>query len=240
MKLKSALVALLASVMLFGAPAAALAQDNTAVAINTKDGTDIFRFAFNVTRVAGDVVDQGNAAVAYASCESCTTVALAIQIVLVMSDPEVVTPTNLAIAINDQCTLCETFAGAYQFVLGTGGPVRFTADGNKALADLRTALRDLLQSEPTLEELIAELDPLMDNLGTILNEELVAAGPPEPEAIPSETPAEATPVPDGSASPAEATPEPEPSTEVTSEPTEDSSPAPTEEPSASPSSEPSP
>lgn len=235
MKFRSTLVALLASLMLFGAPVSALAQDNTAVAINTKDGTDIFRFAFNVTRVANDVVDQGNAAVAYASCESCTTVALAIQIVLVMSDPSVVTPTNLAIAINDQCTLCETFAGAYQFVLGTSGPVHFTADGNQALADLRNSLRDLLQSEPTIEDLVAALEPLMSNLDTILTEELVPAGQPTSEATPSET-ASPTPTPEESA--VESTPSPAPSSEATSEPSTEASPTPSEETSASP--EPSP
>ena len=88
------------------APAAAVAQDNAAVAVNQKDGSSLFKFAFDIRRVMNGVVDQGNAAVAYSSCEECQTVAVAIQLILIMSDPDVVSPENLALAINYECTLC--------------------------------------------------------------------------------------------------------------------------------------
>ncbi len=107
--------------------------DTAAIAINTKDGTDIFRIAFAIKRAMGDVVDNGNAAVAFASCTDCETVAVSIQVVLLMNDPSVVTPTNLAIAINEGCTLCETLASAYQVILTTDGPVRFTAAGYREI-----------------------------------------------------------------------------------------------------------
>jgi putative peptide zinc metalloprotease protein len=117
------LVSLLLAAALAGvSPAAAWAEesddggsaDNAAVAINTKDGKSIFDFAFSIRRVAGDVVDETNAAVAYNECEECRAVAVAIQIVLVVGHPSVVTPTNLAVAVNYQCTLCESLAMAYQ------------------------------------------------------------------------------------------------------------------------------
>ena len=44
--------------------------DNAAVAINTRDGSSLFRLAFKIRRVAGDIVDNQNAAVAYARCNS--------------------------------------------------------------------------------------------------------------------------------------------------------------------------
>ena len=159
-------------------PAPAHAQDNTAIAINTKDGTALFKFAFSIKRAAGDVVDNGNAAVAFASCESCQTVAIAIQVVLVTGDPSIVTPTNLALAFNVECTLCETLASAYQFVFSTGGPVHFTAEGNKALAEIRREFHDLRKESENLsiEEIQARVAALVDRLRTVLANELVPAG----------------------------------------------------------------
>src|SRR5919198_2620937 len=90
------------------APAPATAQDNAAVAVNTKDHNTASDIAFNLARVLNGDVDQTNAAVAYASCTDCRTVALAIQVVLVMGEVESVTPQNIAIAINENCTACET------------------------------------------------------------------------------------------------------------------------------------
>jgi putative peptide zinc metalloprotease protein len=183
---KRRLLLLLVAALLGLGPAvpAATAQDggdNTAVAINTKDGSSLFRFAFKIRVVAGDVVDQTNAAVAYASCEMCRTVAIAVQIVLVMGTPSVVTPTNLALALNENCTLCETLASAYQFVLGEGYPVRFTAQGRRQLAKIRKALRRLGKSDLTIVEIQARVDELMNSVREILATELVPVRPGEDE-----------------------------------------------------------
>ena len=150
--------------------------DNPAIAINRTDRASIFRFAFKIRRTMSDVVDETNAAVAFASCEECQTVALAVQVILIFSDPDVVTPTNLALALNYQCTACETLAAAYQFVFTTGGPVHFTAEGNRRIAELRRALRELLKSDLPIAELQPQIDALMDEFREILRTELVAAG----------------------------------------------------------------
>ena len=172
------LAALVAASLAAARPDAARAQggDNAAIAINTKDGASIFRFAFKIRRTMSDVVDETNAAVAFASCEECQTVALAVQVILIFSDPDVVTPTNLALALNYQCTACETLAAAYQFVFTTGGPVHFTAEGNRRIAELRRALRELLKSDLPIAELQPQIDALMDEFREILRTELVAAG----------------------------------------------------------------
>lgn len=159
--------------------------DTTAVVINTRDGSSVFRFAFQIRRVAGDVVDEANAAVAFASCESCQTVAISIQAVLVMDDPSIVTPTNLALAYNYECVLCDTLASAYQFVLGTDGPVHFSAEGNQAIAQIHRELQQLRNGELSNAEIQARVDGLAQRLAQVLATELVAAGPP-----PQETPAE--------------------------------------------------
>lgn len=152
--------------------------DNAAIAVNTKDGASVFRFAFKIRRVAGEIVDNTNAAVAYASCDSCQTTAIAIQIVLVMDAPDVVAPQNLALAINQQCTLCETFASATQFVLTTSGAVRFTAEGNRELAEIKRLIRALKREELTAAELKARLDPLIQRIRTVIETQLVPAGKP--------------------------------------------------------------
>lgn len=168
--------ALLAVVLMGSAPAAA--QDSVAVAVNTRDGASVFRLAFHITRVMGDVVDQGNAAVAASSCTECQTVALAFQVVLVMGDPETITPTNLALSYNQDCLSCTTYASATQLVLGTDGVVRFTPEGNRRLAELRERLNRLRTEELTIEQLNAEVEAVQAELRDILATELLPAGQP--------------------------------------------------------------
>jgi putative peptide zinc metalloprotease protein len=174
-------------------PAVAHAQDSAAVAINTKDGTSIFRVAFKIARVNQEVVDQSNAAAAWASCTDCQAIAAAFQIVLIFSDPDVVTPSNIALAINWECTTCIAFASAYQWVLTTGGPVHFTAEGNELLAEVRKRLHELTKLDLTLEQLIAELEALAEIIRNVLANEMVPAGPaPEPPPPPQTTTTEPT------------------------------------------------
>lgn len=191
------------ALMLPAAAPAAGQGDNTAVAINTRDGSSIFRLAFQVSRVMSDTVDQGNAAVAYSSCEACETIAVAIQVVLIFSDPEVVSPENVAVAINSECSLCVTVAEAYQFVLTTGGPVHFDAEGNRELAAIRQDVRTLLGSEGlSLEEFQGRLDALMQRLKGVVEEHLVPAGQSGEgvDAASNDAQPDATPEPDESAS----------------------------------------
>lgn len=171
------LVPAVLAVILLGSATAA-AQDSVAVAVNTRDGASLFRLAFHITRVMGDVVDQGNAAVAASSCSECQTVALAFQVVLVMGDAETITPTNLAIAYNQDCLSCTTYASATQLVLGTDGVVRFTPEGNRRLAELRQRLNRLRPEELTIEQLNAEVEAVQAELRDILATELLPAGQP--------------------------------------------------------------
>jgi putative peptide zinc metalloprotease protein len=169
-------------------PASAHAQDNAAVAINTKDGTSIFRVAFKIARVNKEIVDNTNAAVAWASCTDCQAIAVAFQIVLIFSDPEVVTPTNIALAVNWECEACVAFAAAFQWVLTTDGPIHFTPAGHRALAEVRKRLHELRKTDLTLEELIAELQELAAIIRDVLANETVSSGPPpEPPPAPEPT-----------------------------------------------------
>ena len=189
--------------------------DNLALAVNTKDGSSVVRFAFQVRRVMNSVVDETNAAVAVASCEDCQTVAVAIQIVLIVNDPDVASPTNLALAYNVECTSCETLASAYQYVFTTGGQVMFSPEGWTQIMEIRRAVAELLRDDSLdIETIQAELDVLMDQLSEVLIAELRPAeevlaeeegagegsASPAPETSPESTPdateASTTPVPE--------------------------------------------
>lgn len=172
-------------------PAYAGGGDTTVVAINTKDGFDLFKLAFQIRRATGDVIDTGNAAVAYASCTDCQTIALAIQIVLISgTDASTVSPENLAIAINESCTLCDTLASAYQFVITADGHLNFTPEGRQRLAALRKELLALRDADLTGPEIQAKVAALMTELADVLATELVTkptGPPPSPTAPPPET-----------------------------------------------------
>jgi putative peptide zinc metalloprotease protein len=152
--------------------------DNSAVAINTKDGSSLFKFAFAIKRVAGDVVDEQNAAVSYASCTECQTVAIAIEIVLVTGDPSVVTPTNLAIALNDQCTLCVTVADAYQFVVSAPSGFSFSPHGMQQIRRIADEIRDLGKGDLSAAEIQSRLEQLVQELRDVLVQELANASQP--------------------------------------------------------------
>jgi putative peptide zinc metalloprotease protein len=156
------------------APAVA-AQDNNAEAVNTKDGRSVFDLAFQVKKINGDV-DATNTAVAFASCEECRTVAVAIQVVLVTGDPDSVSLENESVAINYQCTECETLAAAYQIVFAGGDDVRFTPEGKRRLRELARQVRELErnQDEMTLQEVANELAAIAGEVADVVATELVS------------------------------------------------------------------
>jgi len=149
---------------------------NSAIAINQKDGSNLFEFAFAIRHVMGDTVDQENAAVAYASCTSCQTTAIAIEIVLVEGSPTTVSPQNVAVALNDSCTLCDTFATAYQFVVGTGGPVHFTHDGIMELHAVRKEIESWGKQGLTNDQIRALLPDVIRRIKDVLATQLVPSG----------------------------------------------------------------
>ena len=159
---------LLALALLLGGASPALAQDNAAVAENTTDGSSVFELAFDIRETMQPVVEETNTAIAYANCENCRTVAIAIQIVLVMGDVTSATPQNVAVAVNEECTACETFAAAYQFVLSTGGPVRFTKQARRELREIKRLLRSLGRSDIPLSELDARLKEIKERIKRVL------------------------------------------------------------------------
>ncbi len=150
--------------------------DNAAVAINTTDGKTVWRISFKITRTASDVVNQTNIAFAYSSCTDCSTYAIAFQTVLMTNDPSIVTPTNMAIALNYLCTDCTTYADATQVNLTTDGAVHFTPEGNQELAAIRHDLHALRHEDLALDDLAAQVHVLAERLNWVVATQLVPAG----------------------------------------------------------------
>ncbi len=151
--------------------------DNVAIAVNTKDGSSLFKFAFSITEATGTVVDAGNGAAAVASCTECKTVAIAIQFVIVQGSPEVFVPENVAVAANISCSLCNTLASAYQFVIQTSGPVELTKEGAKQLHDLAKQIDKLRKGDLTIEEIQVRVDEIANQMAGVMATELVPAPP---------------------------------------------------------------
>ena len=151
------------------------AQDNSAEAVNTKDGKSVFKLAFQVKKTMDSDVDANNSAVAFASCEDCKTVAGAIQVVLIAGNPSSVDAENVAVALNYQCTECETLAAAYQFVFGTGEEMKFTPEGKKRLNELKQQFKALKHRDDlTLSQLSAEMAAIAGEVAEVVDTELVA------------------------------------------------------------------
>jgi putative peptide zinc metalloprotease protein len=233
--LRARLLALLvAAALCAAAPAQAQAQDepvqidNGAIAVNTTDDSTVFEFAFDFTRVVNGIVDQTNAAIAYASCTNCTTVAIAVQIVLVVGDATQVTPENLALALNESCVACTTVAAAYQFVFGTGDRIRLTGQARKRLRDLIRQFKAIGDMDGTADEINAEFNRLVGELRAVLADGIVPVGKPKDDqdaAADEQSPSAA------------ATPEATPEATATPEPAATAEPTTTPEPTATPEPE---
>jgi hypothetical protein len=173
---------LVAVALVSGAPQALAAADNSAVAINTKDDNYVWRQAFKITRVSGDTVDESNGAAAVSSCERCRTDAVAFQIVIAMGTASSVTSNNVAIALNQDCLSCATYAGAFQLIVTPHTQMRFTEAGNERIDQIRAEVQVLLNSAtfgPTFEEIDAfnaRVDGLFEQLKTVVYTELLEAG----------------------------------------------------------------
>ena len=58
-----------------------------------------------------------NIAVAEGQCTDCATLAIAVHVFLYQRGAPSIQPQNIALAINNACTRCVTFAYAFQFVI---------------------------------------------------------------------------------------------------------------------------
>jgi putative peptide zinc metalloprotease protein len=152
--------------------------NSSAVAINTTDDSLAFKLTFAILDVTGNVIDNQNAADAYASCDHCQTVAISIQTLLVVSAASIVAPINEASSRNQNCVQCDTVAIAYQFVVAAGTELKFTRTGRREIAYIRHQLERLRRDARrgmTGAQILTAVAALMQQYSDILSTELVPA-----------------------------------------------------------------
>ena len=144
---------------------------------NTKDNsTRAFSLAA-VTGNPGSTVGNQNTAYATASGTGNRTVATAIQVLIVEGNPTNYQPQNLALAINDHCTSCQTFAYANQVVLQPHHHISLSEDAQNQLNRLNyQAFQTSWSSEP-FPQMSADLDNITHQMVAIVQGEIQKSGP---------------------------------------------------------------
>jgi putative peptide zinc metalloprotease protein len=219
----------------FDPPEAPGPGDNQAVAVNTHDNSTVLDVALDLLVLTqGDAIDETNEADAFASCEACTTVAVAFQVILIVDYVDQITPENAAVAVNYQCNTCTTAAFAFQIVASLPD-----APSQELLQQLTTILQRLQELEANRDSLTLDqiylalkqverdvLNVLADNASTDANstsaggdgaagQGAVPTGPDAPPAVTPPAPASEPSPTTTSADPADSTAEP---TQTTTEP----------------------
>src|SRR5215213_11507779 len=153
-----------------GAKQVVLAQADAATPFAARSGLQI-------GLVASDTVGSENIASATSSnCTGCRANAVALQAVIVTSDPSMFVPKNVAVASNANCTACTSFAYAYQYVVQTDGPVRLSQSGQAQIAELRGDAKAVAASDLAPDAMTAELDQIATRFVTVVQTETLASG----------------------------------------------------------------
>ncbi|ALG12110.1 M50 family metallopeptidase [Kibdelosporangium phytohabitans] len=188
-------------VLPFDLPRPPGADDNQALVVNTADGSVQYDVSFALVWVTDGTVDSRNEAYALASCQNCTTVAVAFQVVLVVGQADVVVPRNVAVALNHSCVQCVTVALASQLVVTL--PEDLDAEAKAELAAIWARLPQLARDiqHMTIQQIQATLEGVKADILGVLRKHTTpgtsSSAPPSssPSASPSSSPPTTSPNP---------------------------------------------
>jgi putative peptide zinc metalloprotease protein len=138
--------------------------DNIVYLVNRSDGAHRSQASVGFAVDTGTSVMNQNIAVAYASCTNCRTVAVAIQVVILEQTPTNFQPTNTAIAINDTCHYCETFAYANQVILRAGSNASVSERYVDQAENVRRNIAAVAASSESFPQMTSDLDGLTQQL----------------------------------------------------------------------------
>lgn len=182
-RIRGAALALVMAIAGLGAPVAAHADtrrggaDNVVMVNNSNDGALAARSRAVVSHDPGPTVGNQNYAQAYAhDCTGCRTVAAAVQVVLVEGATTNFTPANAAVAVNEKCYFCQTFAYANQYVFSPRRPVRLSDDAREQISEINGQIAEVVRSQESFPEMSAQLDSLSGRLQDIVRAEIARAG----------------------------------------------------------------
>jgi hypothetical protein len=89
-----------------------------------------------------------------------------------------VTVTNAAVATNSNCTGCESYAYAFQYVVSPGAPVSLSPEGRRQLLDIQARANAAVAGDEPLADVDSELSGLAQELRDVVDAELREAGVP--------------------------------------------------------------
>jgi hypothetical protein len=103
-------------------------------------------------------------------------VAAALQAVFITRGATTIVPANVAAATNSDCTACDTFAFAYQYVLTTPGPVFLSDAARQQISQLRQDAAAAVAENIPPPQLLAELDAIAAEFKQTIDQDLQRAG----------------------------------------------------------------
>lgn len=148
-------------------PPGQLGHPLTEVALeNCQSGTQQLGSRVQVVHAGGQDAQPTNLAWAYShDCASgCTTIAVAYQVALVRQDSPTQQPQNAAVAINQNCDSCRTFAYADQYAVDVPNGTNLTGATRREIDSIRQQAQQDVQANLPLTELDARLHDLAGQL----------------------------------------------------------------------------
>ncbi len=148
-------------------PAAQLGRPLNEVALeNCQSGTEQIESKLRLARASGQQAQPTNLAYAYShDCATgCTTIAVAYQVVLVDKDSPTQSPQNAAVAINQNCTGCRTFAFADQYAVDVPSGTRLPPATRRQIASIRRQADADVNAGLSFPDLDAQLKALATQL----------------------------------------------------------------------------
>ncbi|MFD7441451.1 hypothetical protein [Streptomyces sp. NPDC059909] len=105
----------------------------------------------------------------------CRSIALSFQVVTTNGTLAHLNATNTSRAVNDHCEGCQTFAGAYQFIVSTPYSFTLSHSARSELARLERRLGELERSREAIHVVKARADSLAAEVVTLLRDSVAAA-----------------------------------------------------------------
>lgn len=130
------------------------------------------RGSIQLNRIPGPTVEPVNQALAYSSCVQCQTLGVALQVNLISRTANRITPQNVAIAINSECTGCYTVARAIQYVYQVDDPTQVPPEVAAILREMDRELVavgadpriGLIEAESRISAIIAQFQQVAGSL----------------------------------------------------------------------------
>ena len=176
-----------------GYPAAG-GGDNIVQVINHSDSQFRMNGKVKLDQIPGPVVGPKNEAIAYSSCVSCQTMAVALQINLIKQTAHDIQPLNMAQAVNYGCTNCATYAKAIQYDIQVADPTQVPSDVRQLMHDMDATIKQIKTSGEGFTQAVTDVKAVIAQFtelaGSLSDKEDMTTDPMTPGASPmASTPA---------------------------------------------------